>query len=95
MKGIQPLGDRVLIRRLKEEEERVGSIIIPDTARERPQQGEVIAVGPGRRGEEGKRLPMNLKAGDRVLFGKYAGSDVKVDDEEYIVMHETEIYAVL
>jgi len=91
----RPLHDRVLLRRIKEKEKVKGGIIIPDTAKEKPMEAEVISVGPGKIMEDGKRSPMDLKAGDRVLFGKYAGSEIKIDDEEYVIMREDEILAVL
>jgi len=92
---IRPLHDRVLVRRLEEEEQKVGGIIIPDTAKEKPQQGEVIGVGNGRLLENGERVPLDVKVGDRILFGKYAGADVKIDGEEYLILREDEILAVL
>jgi len=91
---IRPLHDRVLIKRLDEEEQIRGGIIIPDTAKEKPQQGEVIAAGEGKVREDGTRQPLDVKAGDRVLFGKYGGSEVKIDDEEYVIMREDEILGV-
>jgi chaperonin GroES len=91
----KPLHDRILLRRIEDKEEVKGGIIIPDTAKEKPMQGEVISVGPGKIMEDGKRSPMDVKAGDRVLFGKYAGTEIKLDDEEYIIMREEEILAVL
>jgi len=91
---IRPLHDRVIIKRLDEEEQIRGGIIIPDTAREKPQQGEVIAAGEGKFREDGTRQPLDVKAGDRVLFGKYGGSEVKIDDEEYLIMREDEILGV-
>ena len=92
----KPLSDRVLLRRIEEEGEvKKGEIIIPDTAKEKPMEGEVISVGPGKMMEDGKRSPMDLKAGDRVLFGKYAGTEIKIDDEEYVIMREEEILAAL
>jgi len=91
---IRPLHDRVIIKRLDEEEQIRGGIIIPDTAREKPQQGEVIAAGEGKFREDGTRQPLDVKAGDRVLFGKYSGSEVKIDDEEYIIMREDEILGI-
>ncbi len=94
--GVKPLGDRVLIKRLEEEEEKsAGGIIIPDTAKEKPQKGKVISVGPGRTTEDGKRIPMELKEGDEVLFGKYAGTDIKIDGEEYLIMHENDILGII
>ena len=91
---IRPLHDRVIIKRLDEEEQMRGGIIIPDTAREKPQQGEVIAAGEGKFREDGTRQPLDVKAGDRVLFGKYSGSEVKLDDQEYLIMREDEILGV-
>ena len=90
-----PLHDRVLLKRIEDKESVKGGIIIPDTAKEKPMEGEVISVGPGKIMEDGKRSPMDLKAGDRVLFGKYAGTEIKIDDEEYVIMREEEILAVL
>jgi chaperonin GroES len=91
----RPLHDRVLLKRIEEKEAVKGGIIIPDTAKEKPMEGEVISVGPGKVMEDGKRSPMDLKAGDRVLFGKYAGTEIKLDDVEYLIMREEEILAVL
>ena len=91
----RPLHDRVLLKRVEEKEEAKGGIIIPDTAQEKPMEGEVISVGPGKIMADGKRSPMDVKAGDRVLFGKYAGAEIKIDDKEYIIMREEEILAVL
>jgi chaperonin GroES len=91
----RPLHDRVLLRRIEEKETVKGGIIIPDTAKEKPMEGEVISVGPGKMMEDGKRSPMEVKAGDRVLFGKYAGAEIRIDDEEYVIMREEEILAVL
>jgi chaperonin GroES len=91
----RPLHDRVLLKRIEEKESVKGGIIIPDTAKEKPMEGEVISAGPGKMMEDGKRSPMDLKAGDRVLFGKYAGTEIKIDDVEYIIMREEEILAVL
>jgi chaperonin GroES len=92
---LRPLHDRVLIKRLEEQDERHGSIIIPDTAKEKPQEGKVIAVGTGRVTEDGKRLPLVVKAGDRILFGKYSGSEVKIDATEYLIMKEEDILGIL
>jgi len=92
---IRPLADRVVIKRIEEEEVKKGGIIIPDTAKEKPQKGEVVAVGPGRLDEKGNRMPMEVKVGDKVLFSKYAGSEVKIGDEEYLVMREDDILCVL
>ena len=91
---IRPLHDRVIIKRLDEAEQVRGGIIIPDTAREKPQQGEVIAAGAGKFREDGTRQPLDVKAGDRVLFGKFSGSEVKIDDQEYLIMREDEILGV-
>ena len=91
---IRPLHDRVIVKRLDEQEQMRGGIIIPDTAKEKPQQGEVIAAGEGKFREDGTRQPLDVKAGDRVLFGKYSGSEVKIDDEEYLIMREDEILGV-
>ena len=93
---IRPLHDRVIVKRLEPKEQTSsGGIIIPDTAKEKPQEGEVVAVGPGKSLEDGKVQPMNVKAGDKILFGKYAGTDVKIDEEEYIIMREDDILGVL
>ena len=92
---IRPLHDRVLVKRIEPKEVVHGSIIIPDTAKEKPQEGEVIAVGNGKLLDNGKIAPMNVKAGDRILFGKYSGSEVKIDDQEYLIMREDDILGVL
>ena len=91
----RPLHDRVVVRRLEAEEKTAGGIIIPDTAKEKPMEGEVVAAGPGARGEDGKIQPMDVKAGDRVLFGKWSGTEVKLDGEELIIMKESDIMGVL
>lgn len=91
----RPLHDRILVKRLEEQEERRGGIIIPDTAKEKPQRGKVIAVGDGKMLENGKRVPLDVKAGDQVLFGKYSGSEVKIDDEEYLILREEDILGIL
>jgi chaperonin GroES len=91
----RPLHDRVVIRRVKEEEKSKGGIIIPDTAKEKPQEGEVIAVGPGARDESGKLIPLEVTAGDRVLFGKWSGSEVKIDNEDLLIMKESDILGVI
>jgi len=93
--NVQPLADRILVRRIEEQETIRGGIIIPDTAKEKPQEGEVIAVGPGRRNEEGNRIEVDVKKGDRVLIGKYSGTDVKIDGTEYVILREDEILGVL
>ncbi len=93
---IRPLHDRVLVKRLESDEEQVrGGIIIPDTAKEKPQEAEVVAVGPGKIQESGDRQAMDVKVGDRILVGKYSGSEIKIDDEEYVIMREDEILAVV
>jgi chaperonin GroES len=91
----RPLQDRVLIRRIEQEEKTVGGIIIPDTAKEKPMEGEVVAVGPGARDESGKLQPLDVKPGDRVLFGKWSGNEIRFDNEEFIVMKESDIMGVL
>jgi chaperonin GroES len=91
----RPLHDRVVVKRVEAEEKSKGGIIIPDTAKEKPQQGEVVAVGPGGRDENGKLVPMDLKAGDRVLFGKWSGTEVKLDGEELLIMKESDIMGVI
>ena len=93
--NVRPLHDRVLLRRLEEKEVVKGGIIIPDTAKEKPQEAEVIAVGPGKLDDNGKRMPIDVKKGDRVLVGKYSGSDIKIDDQEYLIVREDEILGVL
>jgi len=91
----RPLHDRVVVKRIEAEEKTAGGIIIPDTAKEKPSQGEVISVGPGGRDESGKLIPMDVKAGDRVLFGKWSGTEVKIDGVEYLIMKESDIMGVL
>jgi len=93
--AFRPLGDRVLIRRVEEEAKTKGGIIIPDNAKEKPQEGEVVAAGPGGRDDDGKRIPMDVKAGDRILFGKWSGSEVKIDGEELLIMKESDILGLL
>ncbi|WP_291321438.1 co-chaperone GroES [Desulfonatronospira sp.] len=93
--NLKPLHDRVLVKRLEEEEVTKGGIIIPDTAKEKPIKGEVVAVGPGKTGDDGKNLPMTVKTGDIVLFNKYAGTEVKIDDIEHLVMREDDILAII
>jgi chaperonin GroES len=92
---IKPLNDRVLVLRVEEEQKTAGGIIIPDTAKEKPQEGKVVAVGPGKLNGDGKRAPLQVKPGDRVLFSKYAGSDIKVDGVEHVFMREDDILGVL
>ena len=93
--NFRPLHDRVVVRRLEEEERSTGGIIIPDTAKEKPMQGEVIAVGPGARNEAGEIVPLDVKAGDRILFGKWSGTEVKMDGEELLIMKESDVMGVL
>ena len=92
---IRPLHDRLLVERLEEKEVKKGGIIIPDTAKEKPQEAKVIAVGTGKVTDEGKKIPLTVKAGDKVLFGKYSGSEVKIDDKEYLIMREEDVLAIL
>ena len=92
---IQPLGDRVLLQPIEQKEVKKGGIIIPDTAKEKPQEGKVIAVGKGKVTEDGKVLPMDVKAGDRVLYGKYSGTELKIDDQECLIMHQEDILGIL
>lgn len=92
---IKPLNDRVLVLREDEEQKSTGGIIIPDTAKEKPQRGKIVAVGPGKMGDDGKRIPMEVKKGDRVLFAKYAGSDIKLDGVEHVIMHEDDILSIV
>ena len=90
-----PLHDRILVKRIEEKEAVKGGIIIPDTAKEKPQEGEVIAVGNGRKTEEGKIIPLDLKAGDRILLGKYSGTEIKIDNEDYLILKEEEVLGVV
>ena len=92
---IRPLHDRIIVQRLEEGEQKIGGIIIPDTAKEKPQQGRVIAAGNGKMNDEGKRVPLDVKAGDLILFGKYTSQEVKLDGEEYLIMREDEVLAVI
>src|SRR6266550_1593130 len=92
---VRPLHDRLIIQRLDEGEQRVGGIIIPDTAKEKPQQGKVIATGSGKVRDDGKRVALDVKAGDRILFGKYAGQEIKLDGEDYLIMKEDEVLGVI
>ena len=93
--NLRPLHDRILVRRLEEQEIKRGGIIIPDTAKEKPQQAEVVAVGNGKLLDDGQRVAIDVKAGDRILFGKYSGSDIKIDGEEFLILREDEILGVL
>lgn len=95
MTTIRPLHDRVLVRRVEEEEKTAGGIIIPDTAKEKPVQGEIVAVGAGARGEDGQIVPLEVKVGDIVLFGKWAGTEVKLDGEELMIMKESDIFGIV
>jgi chaperonin GroES len=92
---IRPLGDRILVKRIKEEERTKGGIIIPDTAKEKPQEGKVVAVGKGKVNDDGKLIPLEVKAGDKILFGKYSGSEVKIDGDEHMIMREEDILGIL
>ena len=93
--NFRPLQDRVLVRRIEQEEKSTGGIIIPDTAKEKPMEGEVIAAGPGSRGDDGKLNPLDVKVGDRVLFGKWSGTEIKIDGEDLVVMKESDIMGVV
>jgi chaperonin GroES len=92
---VKPLHDRILVKRMEEKDVVKGGIIIPDTAKEKPMEGEVIAVGPGKIQDDGKRSNMDVKKGDRILFGKYSGTDIKIEDEEYVIMREEDVLAVI
>ena len=93
--NIRPLQDRVVVKRVEQEEQVRGGIIIPDTAKEKPQQAEVIAVGPGKFNDEGKRSPVDVKQGDKILIGKYSGSEIRIDEEDFVILREDEILAVV
>src|SRR5881409_161177 len=93
--NVKPLGDRVLVQPIEEQETKRGGIIIPDTAKEKPQEGEIVAVGPGRMTEDGKRIAMEVKKGDRVLIGKYSGTEVKIDGTEYVILREDDVLGIL
>lgn len=92
---VRPLHDRVIVKRMKEEEKTKGGIIIPDTAKEKPVEGKVIAVGDGKLNDEGKKIPLEVKAGDKILFGKYAGTEIQIDGEEHLIMREDDIIAIV
>ncbi len=92
---VRPLHDRILVERIEEEEKTAGGIIIPDAAKEKPSQGKVIAVGNGKKTDDGKVIPLDVKEGDRILFGKYAGTEIKVEGKEYLMMREDEVFAVI
>ena len=93
--NVRPLHDRIIVSRIEEGEQKVGGIIIPDSAKEKPQQGKVIAVGAGKAKDDGKRIALDVKAGDTILFGKYSGQEIKLDGEEYLIMREDEVLAVI
>ena len=92
---VQPLHDNILVKRLEEKESKKGGIIIPDTAKEKPQEGEVVAVGPGKLTEDGKRLAMDVKVGNKILFSKYSWNEVRIDDEEYLIMKESDVLGII
>jgi chaperonin GroES len=92
---LRPLQDRILVKRVEEEEKTKGGIIIPDTAKEKPGEGKVVSVGNGKMGDDGKRIPLEIKKGDRILFGKYSGSDVKIESTEYLIMREDDVLCVI
>jgi chaperonin GroES len=92
---LKPLGDRVLVKAVEKKEEIRSGIIIPDTAKEKPQEGEIVAVGKGKIGEDGKLIPMDVKAGDKILYGKYSGTEVKIDGQEYLIMHQEDILGIV
>ncbi|MBC7242172.1 MAG: co-chaperone GroES [Anaerolineae bacterium] len=93
--NLKPLADRIVVKPLEQEEKTPGGIILPETAKEKPQEGEVLAVGPGRMGEDNKRIPMEVKVGDIVLFAKYAGTEVKIKDEKYLILKESDVLAIV
>ena len=93
--GVRPLHDRILVRRMAEDDKTAGGLFIPDTAKEKPQRGEIVAAGKGRVTEDGKTLPLEVKAGDRILFGKYAGTEIKLDGHEYIMMREEDVLGIV
>jgi chaperonin GroES len=93
--NVRPLHDRIIVQRIEEGEQKIGGIIIPDSAKEKPQQGRVIAAGNGKAKDDGKRVPLDVKAGDTILFGKYSGQEIKIDGEEYLIMREDEVLGVI
>jgi chaperonin GroES len=93
--NIRPLYDRIVVKRIEEQEQKVGGLFIPDSAKEKPQEGEVVAVGKGKRLEDGKVIPLDVQVGDRILFGKYSGSDIKLEQDEYLIMREDEVLGIL
>jgi chaperonin GroES len=92
---IRPLGDRVLVKPLEKDKQERGGLIIPDTAKEKPQEGEIVAAGKGKTSDDGKLIPMDVKAGDKILYGKYSGTEIKIDGDEYLIMHQDDILGVL
>jgi chaperonin GroES len=92
---LKPLADRVIVKPIEEQEKKKGGIIIPDTAKEKPMQGEIVAVGPGKRNDDGKKVPLEVKKGDRILYGKYSGTEVEIEEQELLVMKESDIYAIV
>ena len=93
--NIRPLYDRIVVKRIEEQEQKIGGLFIPDSAKEKPQEGEVVAVGKGKRLEDGKVIPLDVQVGDRILFGKYSGSDIKLDQDEFLIMREDEVLGIL
>jgi chaperonin GroES len=93
--NIRPLYDRIVVKRIEEQETKIGGLFIPDSAKEKPQEGEVVAVGKGKRLEDGKVIPLDVKPGDRILFGKYSGNEIKIDGQEYMIMREDEVLGIL
>ena len=93
--NVRPLHDRIIVQRIEEGEQKIGGIIIPDSAKEKPQQGKVIAAGNGKAKDDGKRVPLDVKAGDTILFGKYSGQEIKIDGDEYLIMREDEVLGVI
>jgi chaperonin GroES len=93
--NIRPLYDRIVVRRIEEKEQKIGGLYVPDTAKEKPQEGEVVSVGKGKRLEDGKVVPLDVKPGDRILFGKYSGNEIKIDGEELLIMREDEVLGIL
>ena len=92
---IRPLYDRIVVKRIEQQEQKVGGLYIPDSAKEKPQEGEVVAIGKGKRLEDGKIIPLDVQVGDRILFGKYSGSDIKLENDEYLIMREDEVLGIL
>ena len=92
---IRPLYDRIVVKRVETQEQKIGGLFIPDSAKEKPQEGEVVAIGKGKRLEDGKVVPLDVEVGDRILFGKYSGSDIKLDNDEYLIMREDEVLGIL